>query len=269
MLAEVGVEAQELGVSTWLQSEPRQVVHGHDRCLGRVGAAQREDSSLEVRRLNKLSHASDEERAELDIGISHREHRAGAASRTVGADVGQVTAQLLEVSVASVNSALQRARTQLRDRLPSVTQAAELAALGDANVRDLATRYARAIEEADVNAVLSLLTEDASWSMPPLRSWYRGRTDVIRFLSDFVFPERWRHQMTWANGQVAVAGYLFETAEDHYVPAALDVLDLRDHKIAAVTGFLTDTALSPDERIAVGAPAAIFPRFGLPLRLPA
>lgn len=179
------------------------------------------------------------------------------------------TARILDVSVASVNNALQRARRQLRDRLPTVSQAEELAALGDAAVRELAARYARAIEQADLDALLALLAEDASWSMPPLRSWYKGRADVSRFLCDFVFPERWLHRVTWANGQIAVAGYLYEHATNRYEAAALDVLDLKDHKIVAVTGFLTDRALSPEERVAVGAPTAFFPRFGLPLDLPA
>jgi RNA polymerase sigma-70 factor (ECF subfamily) len=177
------------------------------------------------------------------------------------------TAQILDLSVASVNSSLQRARAQLRDRVPTITQSVEIANMGRDAVHELATRYARAIEQADLETLMSLLTEDASWSMPPLCSWYQGRHDVAMFLSDYVFPERWRHQIAWANGQLAVAGYIFEPNDNHFVAAALDVLEIRDQKVAAVTGFLTDTALSAEEREVFGAPTAFFPRFGLPAHL--
>ena len=176
------------------------------------------------------------------------------------------TAEMLETSVPSVNSALQRARAALRDRMPEVSQRTELNRLGDAAARELAARYARAIERADLDTLLSLLTEDASWSMPPLAVWYRGHDRIGAFLVADVFPERWRHVTTWANGQLAVAGYVFHPQQDRFESVALDVLEVRNGKIASVTGFLVNPS-SPSGR---GTPLRdMFSRFDLPEFLPA
>jgi hypothetical protein len=100
-----------------------------------------------------------------------------------------------------------------------------------------------------------------------LRSWFAGHEAVGRFLADCVFPERWRHRLATANGQLAVAGYLLDAERGCFVAAALDVLDLRAGKIAAVTGFLTAAGVAEEP----GVPAAgerLFARFGLPGALP-
>jgi RNA polymerase sigma-70 factor, ECF subfamily len=160
-------------------------------------------------------------------------------------------ANILETSVAAVNSALQRARAAVRGRIPVVSQQEELGRLGDAKGRELAAQYAAAIEESDVAALLSLLSEDATWSMPPEASWLQGHDAIEGYLRGSVFPKRWRHLTTGANGQLAVACYIFNSDRDAFVAYALDVLDLRDGLIAAVTGFR-----SP----------GLFERFGLPER---
>ncbi len=178
------------------------------------------------------------------------------------------TAELLDTSVASVNSSLQRARAQLSDRLPELSQAAELSATGDRAVWELASRYARAIEESDLDMLLSLLTEDPSWSMPPLVSWFRGRGDVAEFLRTEVLPLRWRHATTSTNGQLAVAGYLFDAEANCFVSAALDVLELRGGRVAGVTGFLTIAGLTEERQENYQAGPGLFARFGLPERLP-
>ena len=160
-------------------------------------------------------------------------------------------ANILETSVAAVNSALQRARAGVRDRIPVVSQQEELGRLGDAKGREIAAHYAAAIEESDVAALLSLLREDATWSMPPEASWLQGHDAIERYLRGSVLQRRWRHVTTGANGQLAVACYIFNADQDAFVANALDVLDLRDGLIAAVTAF--------------GAPG-LFKRFGLPPR---
>jgi RNA polymerase sigma-70 factor, ECF subfamily len=177
------------------------------------------------------------------------------------------TATVLDSTVAAVNSALQRARTRVDARLPKVSQQEELRLLGDGAARELASRYARAIEESDIDALLALLTADVTWSMPPLASWYRGHEHVAAFLRGSVFPERWRHVTTHANGQLAVAGYLFDAHRSSFVAGALDVLDLRGGRVAAVTGFLTTAALTFEERELHGAARGLFERFGLPEEL--
>lgn len=176
------------------------------------------------------------------------------------------TATILEKSLSAVNSALQRARAELRDRLPEVSQQTELDRIGDTAARKLAARYARAIEQADLDTLLSLLTEDASWSMPPLASWYRGPENIRAFLAADVFPERWRHETTWANGQLAVAGYLFYPERNGFEPAALDVLELRNGRIASVTGFLVIHSTKSGDT--GPPPVGLFTRFGLPELLP-
>ena len=175
-------------------------------------------------------------------------------------------AEILETTVPSVNSSLQRARAIVAERAPA-SQATELDLLGEANVRELASKYAAAIEHADIDALLALLTQDASWSMPPEPGWFRGSEDVARFLCEDVFPNRWRHVITSANGQLAVAGYIFDSKSEDFIACALDVLEIRSGKISSVTGFLTPYAMGPDYLWPKDAPRGLFERFGLPDRL--
>jgi len=179
-------------------------------------------------------------------------------------------AEVLGTTVGAVNSALQRARAKLETRLPGRSQQAELRALGDAKVRDLADRYCRAFEEADVGALIALLVEDATWSMPPLPTWYHGRRAIEEWATREAFDEKWRHLVTWASGQLAVGCYSFDDNQHRYVASVLDVLTLDGGRIAAVTGFITDELVrrsgQSDDRF-VGADA--FPRFGLPAGLDA
>ena len=90
-------------------------------------------------------------------------------------------AGLLDTSVASVNSALQRARTTLRENPPAP---GEPLRPGDAVQRDLLHRYCAAFERHDVDALVSLLHEDATMSMPPFAWWLRGRDQIRRALAD-------------------------------------------------------------------------------------
>jgi RNA polymerase sigma-70 factor (ECF subfamily) len=94
-----------------------------------------------------------------------------------------------------------------------------------------------ALERADLDAVLALLTEDAAWSMPPDRIWFRGRDAITRFLTEWAFKPRWRHVPTRASGQAAVGCYTWDSAAGAWVAEALDVLTLRGDRIADVTAF--------------------------------
>ena len=159
------------------------------------------------------------------------------------------TAALLEQSVASVNSALQRARRSIDERLPAQSQQATLRALGDERSRALVSRYMDALERADVDAVLELLVEDAAWSMPPMSTWYTGRDRVAAFLADHALSVAWWHVPTQANGQLAVGCYRWVEERDCFVGEIVDVLTLRGDRIVDVTAFVTP---------------AILPGFGLP-----
>ena len=84
-------------------------------------------------------------------------------------------AETLDTTVASVNSALQRARSTVRNRLPERSQQSTLRALGDKRIRELVDAYVEAWGRGDVDALRELLAEDAVFSMPPWAAWWRGR----------------------------------------------------------------------------------------------
>src|SRR6202007_1670283 len=94
----------------------------------------------------------------------------------------QETADALDTSVASVNSALQRARATVEKKLPDQTQQAALRQLGDDRLQELVEEYADAWERNDVDTVVSMLAEDASFTMPPMARWFQGREDIRGFL---------------------------------------------------------------------------------------
>ena len=134
-------------------------------------------------------------------------------------------AAALEVTTATVTSALQRAR-QRASRTRS--QQAELVALGDDGVRALAARYTTAWESGDVDAIVSMLAEDARYSMPPLPEWYEGRDAIRAFLAG-PLAERWRFRPARANGQLAFATYAWDGSV--WVPCGLDLLALRGGQV--------------------------------------
>lgn len=148
----------------------------------------------------------------------------------------QEIADAMDTSAASVNSALQRARKAIEERLPERTQQDTLRALGDAGQRELVERYTGALQRSDMDAMLELLTEDATWSMPPLPNWFRGRDAISRFLAMGPFTVQWRHLPARANGQLAVGCYAL--VDGAYRAYALDVLELRGDRIAAIVAFL-------------------------------
>jgi len=170
-------------------------------------------------------------------------------------------ASQLGTSVAAVNSALQRARATAQAALPPVSQQEVLRSLGADRAARLARRYADALEAADADALVGMLTSDATWSMPPHPTWFRGH-DIIRpWLLTDPLTQRWRHRTTSANGHLAVGCYMDVADSGRYQPWVIDVLTLSPtgDKIAAVTAFIV--CAEPD-------PAGIFATFGLRPELP-
>ena len=184
-------------------------------------------------------------------------------------------AATLDTTVASVNSALQRARASLDDRLPDRTQQATLRSLGDDGLRELVETYVEAWERGDVETVVSLLAEDATFAMPPLASWFGGRDEIRTFLAAFPLSDKWRWRTVGAraNGQPAIAFYTFDEATQRFLPFALNVLTLRGGQISDVTAFVVRSN-EPTERVAYehwpdqetdpGRLVSAFERFGLP-----
>ncbi|MBB5791007.1 RNA polymerase subunit sigma-70 [Jiangella mangrovi] len=154
------------------------------------------------------------------------------------------TASLLDTTPASVNSALQRARASVGDRLPAVSQRDELSALGASGRRDLVHAFVSAWEAADVPALLSLLSEDARFTMPPLPAWYSGRVDVGRFLAERVFETPWKLRPASLNGQLGFACYQRNVADGVFRLSGVNVLSVRDGLVTHLSTFI-DPALLP------------------------
>jgi RNA polymerase sigma-70 factor (ECF subfamily) len=120
---------------------------------------------------------------------------------------GAETAEALETTTKAVYSALQRAHATIDAHLPERAQQQTLRALGDERVRELVGRFVEAWDAGDVDAVVSMLAEDAVLAMPPRPSWFRGIDDARAFLARGPLAQGKRHvsQITHANGQAAVA----------------------------------------------------------------
>jgi RNA polymerase sigma-70 factor (ECF subfamily) len=203
--------------------------------------------------------------------------RAVLIMRDVLGFSAQEAAESLETTVPSANSALQRARRTVEERLPEQSQQATLRALGDDELRGLVENYMDALQRGDVERMVSMLADDAAWSMPPLASWYRG-DELPTFLrvGPLSGEWRWKHLPARVNGQLTSAAYSWVEEEGAYLPFALDVLTLEGRKIKEVTAFITRALEGnareyysrwPEKALDRGARGTIFASFGLPAQL--
>jgi RNA polymerase sigma-70 factor (ECF subfamily) len=190
------------------------------------------------------------------------------------------TAEALDTSTASVNSALQRARASLERSLPERSQQETLRTLDDEEIRELVESYLEAWERQDVEAVVSMLSEEAAFTMPPLRSWFRGREAIRTFLvgSPLSGMWRWRALRVRASGQEALAFYNWDPDSGDYQRFALNVLTLQGREIAAVDAFIAKVPESPEREVVARLPEhefdpdaldVAFERLGLPESLAA
>ena len=199
----------------WLEPFP-------DRRLGPAATVeQREGIGLAF--VAALQHLSGPQRAALLL------------REVLGFSAAEVAAQL-DTTVAAVNSGLQRARAALAERRPAPGDPPP----ADDKIKELADRYAAAWEAADVGTIVALLTDGATYSMPPLPEWYRGRAAIREFLLTGPLRHRWRLRPAYANGQLAFGTYLWDEDRAAYVWAGLDVLRLDGPRIVEVVSFLTD-----------------------------
>lgn len=168
------------------------------------------------------------------------------------------TGELLDLSVAAVNSALQRARATIDANRPAHSQQEMQARLGDHDVRQLVNSYTSAIQRHDLDDLLRLLTKDVTWSMPPDATWYHGRKAVARFLTDHPFQVSWRHRPTSANGQPAVICEIWDEQTQRFRCFSIDVLTLHGAHVCAVTAFRSSTVLqhfcAPEQAAEAGRP---------------
>jgi RNA polymerase sigma-70 factor, ECF subfamily len=223
--------------SIWLEPYPDDL-HELGDTGSEPGARYEQRESVELAFVAALQHLPARQRAVLVLrdvlGFSARE-----------------VAESLETTPASVNSALQRARSTVEERLPAQSQQATLHALGDARLRELVDRYVAAWERHDIEAIRALLVEEAIFAMPPYAEWWRGR-DAIAALFAAAGTPRLRHVLTRANGQAAIAWYVWSSDRETYTASSLEVLTVEAARIKQITAFV-----SP----------ALFPRFGLPKEL--
>ncbi|HEV7708498.1 MAG TPA: RNA polymerase subunit sigma-70 [Asanoa sp.] len=150
-------------------------------------------------------------------------------------------AEQLDTSAASVNSALQRARKTVDERLTGPSQRDELAALGDDGCRELVDAFVSAWERADVPDLVSLLARDARFTMPPLPAWFDGVDAVAGFLTDRLFATPWRLTKLPVNGQLGFASY--QETGGAYVLSAINALSVRDGRITEISGFIDPAVL--------------------------
>lgn len=250
--------------TVWIEPYPDETVglpDGHADPEARY--EQRE--SVELAMIAALQHLAANQRAVLIL-------------REVLGFSAKETAEMLDTTVASVNSALQRARAAVEERIPEQSQQEALRALDDEEIRQLVDRYMDAWERNDVEQFTSILTEDATFTMPPLASWYRGRDGIGIWARNFSMSGdwRWRPVLTRSNGQLALAFYSWDEPAEAYVPFALNVLTLRGRQISDVTAFIVRSIESPEPEAYQRFPEQpadprrltdFFERFGLPPQL--
>jgi RNA polymerase sigma-70 factor (ECF subfamily) len=230
--------AEPLVESVWVDPYPDSRL-GLDAAVAGPEARYELRESVELAFIAALQHLPPRQRAVLIL-------------RDVLGFTAVEVADTLDTTTTSVYSALQRAHRTIDERLPDQSQQATLTTLGDEHVRAIAGRYVRAWESGDVDAVVALLADDATITMPPRPTWYRGRDAVARFLRTYPLASENRSLLVPAgvNAQLAFGHYFRDAQTGQYVPHGINVLTLRGSRIADITTFLT-----PEDFVRLGLPA--------------
>jgi RNA polymerase sigma-70 factor, ECF subfamily len=261
--ADDAVPGEPLVESVWIEPYP-------DETLGVEDGYASPDARYEQRESVELAFIA-------ALQLLPANQRAVLILREVLGFSAQETAEALDTSVASVNSALQRARATVKEKLPDQSQQETLRALGDEKVKEIVGRYADAWERNDVDTVVSMLAEDAAFTMPPMSRWFHG--DGIRpwlETSSMTGEWGWRAIPVSANGQPALAFYSWDEAQQARVPFAINVLSFEGEKIREVDAFILRASQDPDPEVQARTPELpadyeklerAYARFGLPARL--
>jgi len=216
------------GEVLWLQPYPDELLEGIAEPGAEPDAAVVEKETIELAFMVAIQHLAPRPRAALIL-------------RDVLGWSAKETAALLGTSVAAVNSALQRARAGLKERLPE--RRLEWAPGSDATAeeRALLERYIEATEGADAATLVEIMREDARFAMPPEPGVWTGRETIVRsWIEGGLGSEDLGHirgVITHANRQPAVACYLRRPGEGEYRALAIDVLRIEDGRIAEVVMF--------------------------------
>jgi RNA polymerase sigma-70 factor, ECF subfamily len=250
--------------SVWIEPYPDEILGVQDGFASPDASYERRES-VELAFVAALQHLPANQRAVLIL------------REVLGFSAAEV-AESLQTTVASVNSALQRARAGVAQRVPEQSQQATLRELGEDSLRELVDRYVDAWEHDDVQAFVAMLTEDATFAMPPLASWYEGRTAIATWAAGAALAGgwRWRAVRTTANGQPALGFYAYNAQQDSHRAFALNVLSFHGRQISDVTAFIARSTEPreraeflryPDEAPDQAKVADVFERFGLPAQL--
>jgi RNA polymerase sigma-70 factor (ECF subfamily) len=250
--------------SVWVEPYPDEML-GLEDGLAAPEAHYEQREGIELAFVAALQHLAPNQRAVLIL-------------REVLGFSAKEAADMLDTTVASVNSALQRARAAVEERVPEQSQQATLRSLGDEELANLVDRYVDAWERCDVAAFAAMLADDATFAMPPLATWYHTREAITTWarLSSMSGDWRWRAVLTRANGQPALAFYAWDEDGQAYLPFALCVLSFRGAEISDVTAFIVRSTEAPNDDAYARFPeqpfdtlrlAGAFGRFGLPDRL--
>jgi RNA polymerase sigma-70 factor (ECF subfamily) len=236
-------QATEPNAVDWVQPYP-------DRLLDQIASSESQPDSLVIARetielayLVAIQYLPPRQRAILIL----RDALGWSAKETAG---------LLDETVAAVNSALNRARSMMRRRLP--TQRLEWSAAAEPTIaeREVLKRYMEATDRADVAALTALLREEALLTMPPFPTWFLGREEIANAFALAIDPNlptyqgQFRTVATAANRQPALAAYVRRAGESEYRALGLDVLRLEGDQVIEITRFVT---------------ADMFAAFGLPM----
>ena len=168
--------------------------------------------------------------------------RAVLVLREVHCYSARETATMLDMSTAAVNSSLQRARRTLTEHTRSGSQPIDQ--IDPARRAELVRDYVHAWQTGDLQALLDLLTDDATFQMPPMETWFSGRPAIAEFLPTGPLREEWRLVPAEANGQLAFGCYAWNPATQRFEAHSLDVLSIADGQINGITSFLSAPLLS-------------------------
>ncbi len=238
-------QATEPNAVDWLQPYP-------DRLLDQIASSDSEpDSQAIARETIELAYLA-------AIQYLPPRQRATLILRDALGWSAKETANLLDETVASVNSALHRARSMMRQRLPGRRLEWSMASTPTTAERELLERYMDATDRADVGALTALLREEVRLTMPPFPTWFQGREEIANAFALAIDPSlptyqgQFRTVATAANRQPAVAAYVRKPGDAEYRALGVDVLRLEGGLVIEITRFVT-----PD----------VFAAFGLPMTL--
>jgi RNA polymerase sigma-70 factor (ECF subfamily) len=231
--------SQDASEVLWLEPYPDRLLEGIQASDAEPDAAVVSKETIELAFLVAIQHLPPRQRAVLIL-------------RDVLGWSAKDAASLLETSVASVTSAVQRARATLKTHLPERRLEWTPGSDPSREERELLQRYVDATERADADVLVEIMREDARFSMPPEPGVWVGREAIVAAWKEGGFGTEeyrdFRCLLTRANMQPAVACYLRRPGDSDHRPLALDVLRIEDGVVAEIVTF----------------PGSLFPAFELP-----